>query len=80
MVLDAVLMVLAAELIMVLDVVLMVLAAVLMVSALVVELVGVKLQTDFETVKGLLVINTVVLARDRCPTRESSPTTLPTAG
>jgi len=71
--LDAVLMVLAAELI-------MVLAAVLMVSALVVELVGVKLQTDFETVKGLLVINTVVLARDRCPTRESSPTTLPTAG
>jgi hypothetical protein len=73
MVLDAVLMVLAAELI-------MVLAAVLMVSALVVELVGVKLQTDFETVKGLLVINTVVLARDRCPTRESSPTTLPTAG
>jgi hypothetical protein len=67
------LMVLAAELI-------MVLAAVLMVSALIIELVGVKLQTDFETVKRLLVVNTVVLARDRCPTRESSPTTLPTAG
>lgn len=61
----------------------MVLAAVLMVSALIVKIVGVKLQNDFETLKGLLVINTVVLARDRCRTRESSPTpatTPPSAG
>jgi len=72
-VLAAEFMVLAAELILVLDVA-------LMVSASIVKIVGVKLQTDFETLKGLLVINTVVLARDRCPTRESSPTTPPTAG
>lgn len=73
-------MALATELILVLDVVLMVLAVVLMVSALIVKLFGVKLQTDFETLKGFLVINTVVMARDRCPTLESSPTTPPTAG
>jgi hypothetical protein len=72
MVLAAVLMVLAAELI-------MVLAAVLIVLEFTTRLVVVKLQTDFETVKVFLVVQTVA-AHDRRPTRESSPITRLTDG